>query len=448
MFLDIIDRRKNPKDKSLINRQRFLRRHAGEVRDAVRQKIRETAVGDIASNDPKRVSVPSAGTEEPVFRHGDGGVVERVLPGNKEYRAGDTIPRPKKGSGDGGSEGAPEGESSDGFVFEITHEEFLSYFFEGLELPDMVKRALAGEDQFKLQRAGFASEGTPNNLDPLRTLRQSHARRLAFRIPKLRRKHKLEEERDRLEVCDRLEECDRLEAELARDTDASRAAQRRARIAEIEGQIRTLERQIKAIPFLDDVDVRYRRHEKVPVPISQAVMFCLMDVSASMGEWEKEMAKRFFMLLYLFLTRSYERVEVVFIRHHHSAKEVDEEEFFKSPESGGTVVSTALSLMGEIVDSRYAPSQWNIYACQASDGDNFKQDLPVAHDLMVNTIMPLVQYFAYVEVDEKQDSELWPTYETIRASFENFAMARITDAKDIFPVFRGLFEKTGAAHVA
>lgn len=160
------------------------------------------------------------------------------------------------------------------------------------------------------------------------------------------------------------------------------------------------------------------------------------------------MAKRFFMLLYLFLVRSYEKVEVVFIRHHHTAKEVDEEEFFRSRESGGTVVSTALNLMGDIVEERYPATQWNIYGCQASDGDNFAEDLPVRHDALVERVMLLVQHYAYVEVDKKEDSDLWPTYERVGERCPNFAMARIAAAIDIYPVFRGLFEKDqeGVSH--
>ena len=116
--------------------------------------------------------------------------------------------------------------------------------------------------------------------------------------------------------------------------------------------------------------MRYRRFEPQPKPVAQAVMFCLMDVSGSMTEHMKDLAKRFFALLYLFLKRRYKHVDIVFIRHTHEAREVDEETFFYSPETGGTVVSTALEEMARIVDDRYPPDDWNIYAAQASDGDN------------------------------------------------------------------------------
>lgn len=427
MAIAIIDRRKNPKGKSLVNRQRFLKRHSREMRDAIREKIRTAEVKTIASDQPTKVKIDIKGTEQPVFHHKPGGVNERVFSGNREFVPGDTIPRPPSGAGGQGNQGAPDGDGGDEFVFEISQEEFLHYFFDGLALPDLVKRVLTGENQFRVKRAGFATDGPPNNLDLVRTMRQSQARRLAFRLPQQRRKRELEAERDRLEV------------DIA-NGQVHDVASTQARLDEVREALYVIDRKLKAIPFLDEIDIRYRRHEQVPVPVSQAVMFCLMDVSGSMGEWEKEMAKRFFMLLYLFLSRNYERVELVFIRHHHEAKEVDEEEFFRSRESGGTVVSTALHLMQQIIDERFPPSRWNIYGCQASDGDNFAHDLPVAQDAMIQAILPLVQYFAYVEVDKQTDSQLWPVYEMVRAISPKLAMARITDAADIYPVFRGLFE--------
>lgn len=435
MAIDIIDRRKNPTGKSLVNRQRFLTRHTREIRAAIREKIRTAGVKEIASEQPKKLKIDIKETEQPVFHHGPGGVYERSFSGNREFVPGDTIPRPPHGAGGQGNQGAADGDGQDDFVLELSQEEFLHYFFDGLALPDMVKKTLTGAKQFRVQRAGFATDGTPNNLDLLRTMRQSQARRLAFRIPKQRRKRQLEAERERLE------------ADIASAPGHDVAAARQ-RLVEVLDELRVLERQLKAIPFLDEVDLRYRRHERVPVPISHAVMFCLMDVSGSMGEWEKEMAKRFFMLLYLFLTRHYEQVDLVFIRHHHTAREVDEEEFFHASESGGTVVSTALDLMHEIIEARYPPGQWNVYGCQASDGDNAVQDLPVAYNKMVHDILPLVQYFAYVEVDKQLDSQLWPVYEAVQALSPRLALARITAAEDIYPVFRGLFESQpeGVAH--
>jgi uncharacterized sporulation protein YeaH/YhbH (DUF444 family) len=167
-----------------------------------------------------------------------------------------------------------------------------------------------------------------------------------------------------------------------------------------------------------------------------------MDVSGSMTQDIKDLAKRFFVLLHLFLRRHYQKTEVVFIRHHTKADEVDEEEFFHSRETGGTVVSSALDLMKKIVAERYPTDSWNIYAAQASDGENWQDDSPKCHELLVKRLLPLVQYFAYIEISSREGSDLWQTYAPLPTRFPNrFAMHRVAEASDIYPVFRELFER-------
>ena len=255
-----------------------------------------------------------------------------------------------------------------------------------------------------------------------------------MRLPKKRKIKELEEELAEIEK--KLGKPPLLLSEAKRGVLQDRAN-------EIAEEIEKLKRKMKAVPFIDDSDLRYNRWEKVPVPTTQAVMFCIMDVSGSMGEWEKEMAKRFFMLLYLFLVRNYERVDIIFIRHHSIAKEVDEEEFFYSRETGGTLISPALDLMKEIVDRRYPPTEWNIFACQASDGDNWGEDNQHAVDLLTQKILPICQYYAYVEIDRGggKNSDIWAPYEQVKAMTNNFEMAVVSDVSEIYPVFRGLFEK-------
>ena len=179
-----------------------------------------------------------------------------------------------------------------------------------------------------------------------------------------------------------------------------------------------------------------------PIPTTSAVMFCLMDVSGSMTQDIKDLAKRFFVLLHMFLKRHYEKTEVVFIRHHTKADEVDEDEFFYSRETGGTVVSSALELMQKIIQERYPTNSWNIYAAQASDGENWQDDSPRCRDLLVKSLLPLLQYFAYVEITSGPQQQLWDTYSEIPENFpDRFAMRTVADAADIFPVFRDLFER-------
>lgn len=423
----IIDRRVGTKGKSTVNRQRYVRRVKDQVREAVKDVIRDGNIKDVVDSSGKKIRIPGKGLKKPQFQHDrNGGVTDGVFPGNKEFNQGDRIDRPPSGGGGGGGGASPDGEGQDGFEFHLTQKEFLDTFFEDLELPDMVKKQIVKLEEWVWQRSGFAVDGNPSRLDIIRSMKQSKGRRFALKAPKKRKMKELQAELEKLEALD--------PNTLTEDQEA--------RIGWLILEIAKLRKRLSTVPFIDDIDLRYKRWERVPIPSTQAVMFCIMDVSASMGEWEKEMAKRFFMLLYLFLVRNYERVDIIFIRHHTEAKEVDEQEFFYSRESGGTLVSTSLRLMREIIQERYSPEHWNIFCCQASDGDNWMEDNNRATQAM-EALLPLMQYFAYVEIDRHggKDSDLWPHYERLKDAFANLAMTVITDVTEIYPVFRGLFEK-------
>jgi uncharacterized sporulation protein YeaH/YhbH (DUF444 family) len=228
-----------------------------------------------------------------------------------------------------------------------------------------------------------------------------------------------------------------------------RSPEEDAHLQELMARRREFEARIRRIAYIDPVDLRYNRFERTPKPSAKAVMFCLMDVSGSMTEDMKELAKRFFLLLHIFLNRKYDHVDLVFIRHTSEASEVDEETFFNSRETGGTVVSTALAEMKRIVEERYSPDAWNIYAAQASDGDNYSSDSQACLQLLQEDILPVCQYFAYVEVYDPRQAEiflsslnvsdLWKDYESVAAGRANFAMKRVFSKADVFPVFRQLF---------
>lgn len=415
----IIDRRKQGKQKSAVNRQRFLKRFRKHIKEAVSDAVGKRSITDMDRGE--EISIPRKDISEPVFRHGQGGHQRRVLPGNKEFVTGDRIKRPPGGAGGGGKgKASNDGEGMDEFVFELNQQEFLDFVFEDLELPNLVRKQLKNSDAYKLVQGGYVREGIPARLNIVQSLRGAQARRIALggAIRRDIRQHK--------------EELDSL-AESADTHDRRR---------EIETELERLERRLNHIPFLDDFDLRYNNVIRKPVPTTSAVMFCLMDVSGSMTQDIKDLAKRFFILLHLFLQRHYEKTEVVFIRHHTKADEVDEEEFFYSRETGGTVVSSALDLMQKVVAERYPPDSWNIYAAQASDGENWHDDSPRCRDLLVNTLLPLVQYYAYVEINPGQDQELWQAYANVPEQFpDSFAMRKVKDAGEIFPVFRDLFER-------
>ncbi len=425
--MNIIDRRLNPKGKSLANRQRFLRRARQQIQKAVREASGDRSITDVANGE--QVSIPMDGLREPTFRPAaQGGRRDFVVPGNHDHVAGDLIPKPPPDQGKSGQQGSPDGGGEDAFRFLLSREEFLDIFMDDLELPDLVKQNIRKTESFSQARAGFSVSGSPSNLNMVRTMRNSLSRRIALKRPKPDDIRALEEE----------------------IRDLERQGGQAERLSELRAELERLLTRSKRVPYIDPLDVRYNRFEHVPKPITQAVMFCLMDVSGSMTEHMKDLAKRFFMLLYLFLNRRYGHVDIVFIRHTHEAKEVDEQTFFHSTETGGTMVSTALDEMRRIIQDRYSPGDWNIYAAQASDGDNATSDNARTVQLLEQVLLPQTQYFAYIEVGAEykdwlgRETDLWRTYKDVAKPGGNLAMRKVRVRSQIFPVFRDLFSKERA----
>ena len=425
--MNIVDRRLNPKSKSLGNRQRFVRRAKADIRDAVKDALKKRKVSEVEGSE--KITIRSKSVREPSFQHSrDGGDRDFVLPGNKDYKVGDLIPKPQGGGGGGGgSKASPDGEGQDDFVFTLSKDEFLDVFFEDLKLPNLVKTKLKDMKSPVPQRAGYTTDGPPAKLARVRTMRRSLARRIALKRPKTEEMRELEEE------------IARQEAETPRNE---------VLIAELRARLERIIRLRKTIAYIDPLDLQYNRFERVPKPSTQAVMFCLMDASASMTEPLKDLAKRFFMLLHVFLSRHYREVDVVFIRHTSTAAEVDEETFFRGVETGGTVISTALEEMDKVVKDRYSPEDWNIYAAQASDGDNIPDDMGRCNELIEQQLLPASQYFAYIEVSERAgpgETVVWHGYKEIADRNPHFAMRRVSSPGEIFPVFHELFSsKVGA----
>jgi uncharacterized sporulation protein YeaH/YhbH (DUF444 family) len=430
MLQQIIDRRLAGKNKSIGNRERFMRRYKDHIKEAVKKAVDGRGIRDLERGE--EIRIPKKDLSEPVFHHGQGGVREIVHPGNKEYIRGDRIERPKGGQGGGSGKGqaSDQGEGEDDFTFTLSKEEFMQVFFEDLALPHLVRTQLAETPEWRSQRAGFVSDGTPNNLHVVRSMRGAIGRRLAIGSGSRRELREMEERMALLVI-----------AAAAGDAEAKK------QIPPLEEEIAALRNRLDRIPYLDPIDLRFRNRIRVPVPTSKAVMFCLMDVSGSMDEGRKDLSKRFFILLYLFLTRHYEKIDIVFIRHHTQAQEVDEENFFHARETGGTVVSSALVLMEEIIRARYSPSEWNIYGAQASDGDNWHHDSGRCRELLSDKLLPLVRYFAYVQVAEEEQN-LWEEYTQLAENHKHFAMRKATEASQIYPVFRDLFKKEGATAAA
>lgn len=417
-----IDRRLNGKNKSAVNRQRFMRRYKAQIKQSVSGTMNKRSVTDVDQGES--VTIPKETINEPMFHQGSGGIRHRVHPGNDHFIERDRIPRPQgqEGNGTGSNNGnaGEDGEGSEDFIFHISKDEYLDLLFEDLALPNLKRTQYRQLTEYSTHRSGYTANGVPANISVVRSLQNSLARRTALTAGKRRQLHEME---NNLEAAGHVEPCSLLaEEQLRKD------------IAE-------LREKIARVPFIDTFDLRFKNYEKRPEASSQAVMFCLMDVSGSMDQATKDIAKRFYILLYLFLSRSYKNVEVVYIRHHTQAKAVDEQTFFYSQETGGTIVSSALKLMAEMVEKHYDPTQWNIYGAQASDGDNWADDSPLCRKILMEKLLPAVRYYSYIEITRRTHQSLWQEYEKLQTIYDNFAIQTVRDQNDIYPVFRELFRK-------
>lgn len=410
----IIDSRESGSRSADQNRKKFLKRNNKAIKRAVRDAIEKSSIDKIGKG---QVDVEiGVGTEEPVFSHSPGtGVSDRVHPGNDQFQRGDRVPKPEGGSGQGPGQAGNSGEGEDDFVFRITSDEFMDYFMEDLGLPNLAKKQLSVIESTKLEQRGFSNHGNPGQLSINRTFRNAYGRRIGIA-------GSLKKEIKELEAKD-------------------------PRTKEEEERLLFLQKKVRNIRFIDDLDIRYRRTEAIPETKFNAVMFCLMDVSYSMDEERKDLAKRFYVLLFMFLKRFYSKVEVVFVRHTHEAEEVTEEQFFYDKISGGTMVSTGVQLINKIIEARYPENEWNIYCAQASDGENFETD---SNDLIqaMDKLLPRLQYFAYIDIMARNwgfldggQSMLWEFYDQFIDRFPHFQRQLINDATDIWPVFRELFKK-------
>ena len=416
----IVDRR-SQKGKSTGNRQRVLKRLEGALKGQVdklvaRHKLKDTDQGAEVTIERKDAAEPRLILDPAT------GTAARVIPGNDRYRVGDKIPAPPadgRGDGDGQGGGEGEGADEDTFRFVLSREEYLSLLFDELELPALVKKELLEIDETKFRRGGVVRYGNPGSVCVVRTFKASIGRRIAAEA-----QHE--------------EALAKAEAEL----EAACLLGDPLRVQAAERELEELRGRTGEIPFLDPVDLRHRSLIEVQAPCTAAVMFCLMDVSSSMDEKRKDLAKRFFTLLYLFLTRKYKKVDLVFIRHTDVAQEVDEETFFNGTQAGSTKVLSALAKMNEIIELRYPASRYNIFGAQASDGDSFGGDPTESSRYLVTQLLPLARYFVYAEVGDGPAhgaTTLWSAYRSIES--ERFNMGAVHARNEVYPALAKLFQK-------
>jgi uncharacterized sporulation protein YeaH/YhbH (DUF444 family) len=406
MAVIIDSRTTNKAHRSADNRRKFINRIRGSIKDSLPAILGEGKFNTRAGS-PQKVRVPYKKLAEPRFSYDRSDVDNYIVTGNVRFKRGDKIPKETASGSHKGGSGGLGAPSHDEFIVQISPEEFLNYFFNDLELPDLVRKELAPTIKELIQvNAGFQIEGPPGRLSITKSLKNAYLRRLAFISPS---KREISEEKEKDEPNEE-------------------------RIAE-------LERKIKRVPFIDTFDLRYRYYSLEPQPATAATMFCIQDISASLEEREKTIARKFFYLLYLFLVKKYQRVEIVWIVHTSEAKEVNEEEFFTTTEAGGTVISTALELAKKLIETKYNPILSNLYFLQISDGDNGEEDNLIVSKLL-DQLIPLVQFFGYIQIEQEAVPFEWPKIIDVYKEKKNPKLKAeiIKNSREIWPIFKDLFK--------
>lgn len=437
MSINIVDKRVVNRDRTAENRQRFLKRIKATIKEQLPKIIGDRSLRDMDKSGGK-IRVSRKTITEPFIRHGEGGNIDRVLPGNDEYVEGDLIEKPQSGGGARGTRGE---DSEDDFVIELSREEFLREFFEDLELPTMLKTDISKIKEKKRENAGFQPDGSPNRLSVERSYRGSLARRITLRGRLDKKILEAQQHLDELEhFCPSTEEG---EEQLKLD------------IAKVKSEIERLQKKKENLPLFEEMDLKYHLSITRDVPVTHATMVMIMDNSGSMGKKEKTIARKFFWLLFKFLDSQYDQVDMIFISHTETAVEMDEEEFFNTRISGGTIVSSALDLCSEIMHERLI-GKTNIYIAQVSDGDNTDTDNGTCAEILEDDILPNARYFAYVQVDNYHDSDmrsnptlsslihdkgLWKSYQNVSDRNSKLQIKRVFEERDIYQVFRELFTK-------
>lgn len=438
----IIDRRKTAnRDRTSENRGRLLRRYKGAIKEQMPKILGDRKLLDNIKGGGGRVVIPKKDLSEPQFVYGDGGLKDTVLPGNDRWAEYDTIEKDQDGEGSPGTEGS---DGLDEFSVILSREEFLRILFDDCELPFMIDTLVQKQVDITHENAGFQVSGSPNRLSIVRSYKHSKMRRLGIGAMIQAEIDELQRQSNDLESADKQKHWEEILA--------------------LQGRIGELERRKLLLPLFDDTDLRFRCRVEKKVPKTHATMIMIMDNSGSMGEREKTIARKFFILLYLFLSQNYDQIDMRFISHTTQAKEMPEKEFFDTHENGGTIVSSALDLLVNMLngeDTAGTPAAYagngplkgvtNIYVAQVSDGDNTETDNGTCSELLRDDILPFVNYFAYVQVEQENSNPLsgllsyarrntlWTTYEDVSKSHPNHVNKRVTHERDIFGVFRAFF---------
>ncbi len=388
--MSIFKHHKTQSDRSATDRTRHKKKIERAIKDGIHDIVSDESI--IGRDGKKRIKIPVKGIKEYRFVYGENENNKKVgsAPG-KDVSRGQTISKKKKqqGRGQPTKPGTEEGEEI--YEVEITLEELANYLFDDLNLPELEKKKLKNIIGEKFKRKGYRSEGIRPRLSKKETLKNKIKRRKSA------------------------------ERTGAHDPDSD-----------------------ERFPFHQN-DLRYNHIKATPKENSNAVIFFMMDVSGSMTQTKKFLARSFFFLLYQFINHRYENTDIVFLAHTTKAKEVSEDDFFKVMTSGGTYISSAPAMANEIISKRYHPDSWNIYAFHCSDGDNWPEDNEKALRES-SKVKNVAQLYCFIEILPHQDEPKWSNFEPSLMSQQysplidkNFKTIMLTSKDDIWPAFTRIF---------
>lgn len=373
-------------DRSATDRRRHKEKIEKAIKEGVYDIVAEESI--IGQSGKKKIKIPVKGIKEYRFVYGKNEGSKGVGSAQgKQIKKGQKIKQGKKKQQGKPGAGKPGNEAGEEYYeVEVTLDELAKYLFDDLELPDLEKKTNSSVVAERIKRKGYRSKGIRARLSKKETLKN-----------KIKRKKR---------------------AEKNGTYDPSSE---------------------ERFPFHDD-DLKYKHIEVKKKPITNAVIFFIMDVSGSMTKQKKFLARSFFFLLYQFIRYRYENLETVFISHTTDAKEVSEDDFFQKGSSGGTYISSGLDKSLEIISERYNPSNWNLYAFHCSDGENWPQDNEKALSSM-SKLVDMCQLSGYIQIKGSQE-RIWGEEMSKKFSIlscDSFKIVNIADKQDIWPQFAKLF---------
>lgn len=426
-----VDRRKTARNKAAPNRQALLRRIKTAIRSAKPSQI-GGSVGNVQNGtNVNPVRVAKDVLHEPVFHYDSStGEYQVVVVGNDQFERGDEIKTSGGGgSGKGKGEAGNSGGGEDDFLVEVSTDEFLSIFFEDCELPNLEETAEKVVPEMKPRHAGFMKDGTPASLRVVRSFKQALPRR------------KILTQND-------LAEIEIIQLQINHLLGLEQTEEIETQIKQLQEQISALQLKISSVPFFEKMDLRYAKTEKQLVKSADAVFIMIMDISGSMDEEKKRIARRFFALQYAFIKKKYPDTDLVFVAHTEEAFELEEKEFFSTRISGGTIVSSAYQMVVDIINKRYDTSVTNIYVSQASDGDNFHSDNQRVVEFLTSPsgILSKVRFMSYANVGTQYGGvygdTLLDVVKRVKTKNNKLAIAEMKTEDEVFTEFKKIYKKS------